>query len=495
MKDELLKVLFIDDEPLVLEGLSHLIDWDEYGFEVIGTYDIAEEALNAIESKPPDFIITDINMPEISGLELTRRLKVSHPKIVVCILSGYRDFNYAREALVLDVSNYLIKPVFDDDLIPVVEKVKEEIIKEKQQEKILDMDIADMVQGLILDNNPKYRHNIEAWLKSNPKSDVAYFCVCSKCKLNYTESLSSKDQEKTIVYVEGYGMCIYIYPIELKESLILYVKDIELDIRISIGKTVSSLKEVLSSFEEALMLQKLALDFIEERIVDKLIRQRKVHPIKGLIEGHTSRICELLKAGKEQVLIESGLQTLFRSFYYSDFNFDEIKHELAMVQGLIYEQMNHFLEKMAIDSCGMPIVSLETFETLDLCYRQLTQDCHMFIESVEKGKVLSGDHIIEDVEAYIEKNLGKSLSLKKIAAAFYMHPNYLGQKLKNHWNMCFNEYLNRRRIAKSVDLLKDKDLSVHEISVRVGYKNYASFLEYFKKYMKMTPNTYKKANT
>ncbi len=102
-----MRVLFVDDEAIIREGLHSLIDWQAAGFEECLEAPTAMEAIGIIDQNPPDLVITDVFMPEMSGIEFAKRIKESHPRIRFVILTGYEKFEYAKEAVALGISSYL----------------------------------------------------------------------------------------------------------------------------------------------------------------------------------------------------------------------------------------------------------------------------------------------------------------------------------------------------------------------------------------------------
>lgn len=132
----MLKVLLVDDEPFILQGLKILIDWEEQGFEVIATASNGEDAYEYLKNNETDLVICDIQMPKMTGLELISRVKennISNAHFV--ILSGYADFSYAQKAISYNVSDYILKPVDAQNLIKVLEKVKKNNVDKTKKQK------------------------------------------------------------------------------------------------------------------------------------------------------------------------------------------------------------------------------------------------------------------------------------------------------------------------------------------------------------------------
>lgn len=136
----MLKVLLVDDEPFILQGLKVLIDWNAEGYEVVGAVRTGQEAIDYLKENPVDLVMTDIKMPVMSGIELleeVRRDQISDAYFI--ILSGYNDFAYAQQAVRYHCIDYILKPVEKEQLIAVLQKVaamseKKEIRRKDRQE-------------------------------------------------------------------------------------------------------------------------------------------------------------------------------------------------------------------------------------------------------------------------------------------------------------------------------------------------------------------------
>ncbi len=115
------RVLIVDDEPIIVEGLRKSIKWETYGCQVVATAHSGIEALELIKEKEPQLIISDISMPGMDGLQMIAAIKSQFPHVQITILTGYRDFDYAQEAIRLGVTRFLLKPSKMDELQEAVQ--------------------------------------------------------------------------------------------------------------------------------------------------------------------------------------------------------------------------------------------------------------------------------------------------------------------------------------------------------------------------------------
>ena len=134
---EPIKVFICEDESIVREGLRDMIPWEKYGCEFVGDAPDGEMALPMIRELKPDVLITDITMPFMDGLSLSKIVTSEQPDIKVIIISGYSDFEYARQAIELGVEQYLLKPVTRADMIKALEGIRQKIVEENEQKNYL----------------------------------------------------------------------------------------------------------------------------------------------------------------------------------------------------------------------------------------------------------------------------------------------------------------------------------------------------------------------
>lgn len=126
----MLRLIIVDDEKIIRESIRSLIDWESLGIEVVGVCKNGLEAYDAILDSYPDIVLTDIKMPGLSGLELIEKLNDTRENIQFIILSGYSEFEYAKQAMRFGIRHYLLKPCNENQIIEAIEDVKKSLLSE-----------------------------------------------------------------------------------------------------------------------------------------------------------------------------------------------------------------------------------------------------------------------------------------------------------------------------------------------------------------------------
>ena len=141
-----LKVLLVDDEVKIREGFKRLFDWEEHDLEVIGEASDGLEALSKIDEYKPNIVVMDINIPIMNGLKVIEMSKVRHPNMAFIRVSGYDDFNYCKQALKLQIADYLLKPVDYEEFGTVIDNLRISLYEKKIEEDVDDHLINKIAQ-------------------------------------------------------------------------------------------------------------------------------------------------------------------------------------------------------------------------------------------------------------------------------------------------------------------------------------------------------------
>ena len=154
-----IRALIVDDEKYERLLLSKMIDWDKIGISLVGTAASGKEAIQIFEEVHPEIVLTDISMPEMDGLELSRRLKEIDDETKIVIITGFREFDYAKQAISIGVADFFLKPIDQDEVEKLLEKMKGEVIKRTEDRELLNESLPllaeDYVRKLLIGDEPK----------------------------------------------------------------------------------------------------------------------------------------------------------------------------------------------------------------------------------------------------------------------------------------------------------------------------------------------------
>ena len=143
-----IKVFLVEDEFVIRNGIKNNINWKQEGYQFVGEASDGELAYPMILKEKPDILITDIKMPFMDGLELSKLVKQELPDIKILILSGYDDFEYAKEAIRIGVTDYLLKPISSNKLLDVLGNVSNVIEQEREEKELLRRYLEDMKENM-----------------------------------------------------------------------------------------------------------------------------------------------------------------------------------------------------------------------------------------------------------------------------------------------------------------------------------------------------------
>ncbi len=523
----MLKVLIVDDEPFVRQGLKDIIDWKKYGFALCGEAENGLNAISMIEMHHPHIVITDIKMPGIDGLELVRKAtKELQTSAKFIILSGYEDFKYARTAIQLNVKGYLLKPVEEDELITVLLNMKEEINDEREKEKKHFESIralaSETIKSLIQGNaNSDDLVNAQQWLGVYEDEELYYVIIdiddyyqCLK-EVDADQGLLDCADIENILYdalgrensLNVYREHIYRYGIVVNKSIlqkfgneiselvgVIYRKFVETEkasVSVFVGKGVTNAAELKMSYDtchEAMSYQHLrpennVIYYDEVKDVSFSYDLGNIEFFPKLLEAIENNMQDEISMLVDNIFIEMQQKNIDPEIIKAYM----IKFELEFIK--IVSEMSgdasEILRKNTISNIRERKMHVYKAEFIRFC----TESANYY--KALKDKKSNG--LMYEIEKYIQKNYNSDISLKSIAEIFYINPVYLGQLFKKNFGAYFNDYLNQLRIEEAMKLLRRTDLKVYEVAQSVGYLDTNYFICKFEKYCSMTPSQYKKS--
>ncbi|MEY8267956.1 response regulator [Lachnospiraceae bacterium 64-25] len=525
----MLKLILVDDEWIILKGLETTYDWGSMGCEVAGTATSAEAALELIKEKQPDVVITDIQMQEMSGLEILEKGKQIKEDLQFIIMSAYRDFEYARIACERGAFSYLLKPIEEEKLEQVMGELQKKISKETALQKehenwrqlLLEENIG--LSGILLQKYFKNMISSEEFsrlmgLMGYELCDTSCFAiVCADLDIGYklTEQLQyemnrydlfhtlMKELKKVYDLWAVYGEDCWLYILRLRPGQELkIIEEIISDIRkrteypiISVVTPVYAGGEGLKhAYGQAVRLFSIAnaasaayfkaekeneketssdiySEYAEQFIISAFRSNDKVQ----LQEAYKKYI-DLLPSGKEEAYIKSCLCHLISNVGLMLENSYGMNDEIRGRLSIFYEKYR----------------DLSALKMVDVIYQLLTKilEIRIDVQPEIMNSYFSG--YVNRAQEYIEANIANpDLSIGDVAQEVYLNQVYFGRMFKNACGVSFKRYLLNRRIELAKNLLQE-NCSISEICEKVGIWNPSYFSQVFKQTVGCLPSEFRK---
>ena len=545
----MVKVYLVEDEIIIRQSIKNSIDWEKEGYEFVGDASDGELALPVILKEKPDILITDIRMPFMDGLELSRMVKAELPDIKIVILSGYDDFEYAKQAIKIGVAEYLLKPVSSavllEHLSEIAEKVRDEredlalkkvYYQEMQEnEELIKMKfLGELISGKLsladaMEKGKRFHMNL-----SGPFYRIILFKFIQEDHVQAEQSEALAEAYEAVGnYVDGLKDAFRFQ--RGVEGWAFLLTSVEEDMEAQTERFIEGLKEVIAPFEaltwfggigsEAARLRELRYSFRE---ADKAFAGRFVQEpnqiisveqlnyeqldnefdanIFGEINQFDQIITRFLSSGSREE-VESFVGALFTEISEDHFRSLMIRQYIIMD---IYATVLAFCKKLRKDTGadGEAAGQMESLRENE----EILKRAVLTAESVDDIKDYIGtllDHVIElrntlsgrrysdiiwTARKRIEQDyMSEDISLNTVAAEVCMSPSYFSSVFSKEMGKTFIEYLTEVRMEKAKQYLACSSMKTSEISYEVGYKDPHYFSYIFKKTQGCTPKEYRAA--
>lgn len=530
------RILVVDDEAVVREGMRDNMNWGELGFEFVGDCENGSEAMEAIDKLQPDVVLTDINMPFVDGLELTRYVVEKYPRIKVVILTGYDEFGYAQQAVKLKAYDYILKPITARELRKVLEKLRGDL--EEEARKMEDMSRLKMQlrESLPLLKERFLNRLVTGQLREGSfEEKLQYFDIDFKGSCFLALLVDADDDRdfrryhpgtedelllfaiynisdeivgnygRGIVFQNNHEKTVVILQGESRESLLECAARVSEDIReavekyliftvtVGVGTVCSSLKDLKDSYGGALS----ALDY---RFLLGKNRVITIGDIEGNMHGSSpynkeweKKLISGIKTGTVQeidVIIGNIIKSLRESHILMDRCYIHIQQVIISTLDALNELGVSEAEMQGNDNSPLTdIYRHKTLEEVEVWLRKFCKKASYLLSN--KRDSFSRQQALKAVEYITGNYMNESLSLQDVCRSLSMSTSYFSTVFKNFTGETFVEYLTKVRVEKARELLKGSDLKTYEIAHRVGYGDPHYFSLSFKKATGMTPTEYR----
>lgn len=522
------KVLLVDDEPAIREGLCTIVDWPGKGFVVAGTAANGRDAVRLHRELSPDLIVIDIRMPVMDGIQAVEAIRETDAGCRILILSGYAEFEYARRAIFHGVDGYILKPLDEEELEKELDRVSvlldREAFRLRQAEKVAALRREELIRQLLSSEAGKKPALESELLPLLGAPSNVYQIALVELAAAPGEAQSAAIARRWAKALEASGLGFVFHaapyiglllkadvsqPCRRKEMALLLLKEAALEIRFTAaaGAPVRQPALIGQSYAGALEVLKRSFHLKGEEIYSAQAFPFPVEAVScGMPDGGQRRGDSPEKGVAAEPDVEELAQQLFYAVDIGSPAGVEETVELAARLLAGYDASEDYLKKRF--ACLLTTV----LNKVSVTHRQegvqdwmsLVSDIYLksryadMLELIrsrlsELALSLSNESsvpVMKQMTGFIRRHYSENLKLETLARIFKYNSGYLGKMFKQHTGESFNTYLDRVRIEQAIALLRE-GLKVHQVSDRVGYANVDYFHSKFKKYVGVSPSAYK----
>lgn len=531
----MIRVLIIDDEYLIRKLIINSVDWVNLGFDIIGEAKDGEEALEKIEEARPELVIVDINIPFINGVELSKLIHERYPDIKSIIVTGYGEFEYARQAIEAGVLSYVVKPIIIEEFTQVLLNAKKEILNimsrkkyigqlEKEVQSSLEIYREKVLNSILnhVESEAKIRRKMESLgMTINPWNIRVITIEIDRLKQKF-DTDNEKQLWRFAVYnisseiLEEYSNSVVFYGPEYRIVCVLNendtskmlnnsplyrsfisIKDLikqyfDFTVTIGIGECCDYYKNIKMSYEQSLAALESKFFYGNDRLItysaDDTFSWGNSQPIED-----TANIMLMLRIGDESKITE-----FISNFFH---NVHQGRLSKSCINYLAVELLNTASKFLAENNLELSEIFGRDIDFTELIKQQetiidlkhwITSTFKDVLELVRKNKRSKTFRIVDKAKRYIEANyVNEELSLEEIAANVYVNPSYLSKIFKKELRCSIIEYLIELRIGKAKDIMDISPvIQIADIAKRVGYTDPFYFSKSFKKVFGISPSKY-----
>lgn len=522
-----MKIIVIEDEVDILRGIQEVIEQSGLMFESVFAANTAEQALLIVEEHRPEIVLTDILLPEMSGLDMLESVRDMGYQPKVIVISSYSNFTYAQRSIQLGAIDYVLKPAHRDELIEKIRSVYDMVERERVQETQLKNQMAyarlgtealkeKFVLGLCMHRTAlqeHIHHRLQLWdlLWLETQSYTVISLNMNKDEFRGTED---KDINLDLFAIgniaedlmRSYQPSIMIRSIHHDWVILTayeHVQDMALDIQkrvlayqkirlaIGISERKNSFQAISEAYEQARKALKVALLNSSQRtvcyteIADRLAEGDDVRisqaVAEAVLEGDEPAVLRWLEKGIERLKLDRDVSKA------GDLSIKCFEWMLEVHAGLA--------EKVDMEISHFPMELWEKAErcsTVDDLLQLLHEHlCELMKLAADQLQPPHPNYMIDKAKRIIELKYGEEVTLQSVAGELSIHPVWLSRLFKKETGQNFLDYLTEIRMEQAKLMLRGTNLKIYEIAEKIGYQEIQYFGKLFKKRTNMTPKEFR----
>lgn len=497
------KVMIVEDEELILQGIRNILDWESLGLTVVHMAHDGAEALRMWEQEPVHIVVTDISMPEMDGLTLLRKIREKEEQVRFIILTGYDEFDYARQAVRLGVENYILKPINEEELerqlretvhrLEEMDKKKIEYIDEKAQwmhflsgkssnGSSLKEEGQKFAGMLGLKEDGCYHAAVMKWnmdgLKENKITDVILEL--------------KKDTQMRIVHLPPDSLLLILRKEQMDEAQAQeYFAELQNQIEsrfdvmtfIGTGPSFQNFEQLPKAYQAARKLQKyLIIEGYGSCISHSGTENRKTESIR-MDEEKLRKL--ILKKEKQQAV--DYMEDLFINNIRKDASAAAL-YQMAVKMAVLLEDMKKEYKLKSQGFHDLPEF-IETIFGADDMHGIKTAFVSEIVEIIACMHEEDSQYtpVVRQIIAEVKRNYKEDMNLKTLAYKYHMNASYLGQIFQKETGYSFAQYLSNTKNSIAKDLILNTNMKINDIAKEAGYVDTSYFYRKFKQCYGVSP--------
>lgn len=527
MEGKLYSLVIADDDMAIRNGMCNFIDWKSMGFQVVADFEDGPELIEYINSHHTDVILTDIQMSELSGLEVARYVFEHNMDTQIVILSGYKEFDYAKQAIAYHVVDYLLKPVHIEELEAIFIKIYQNLEK-KRQENEMSVNREKNFQELLPELQEQFWMIILLGIfhdrqKIIDKRDVLslHFSTKTPCgvisaKLVMDASVSQQYfLEKNNRYnllnniFAGENEGLTFHPVYLAADNLKIVVTTEGPLELGIFRETLS-RQLDTRIREVSGFLGISIDLCIEHVFMNILElveyysSTTAQPSNSAGAGGGEQKAGSIDYEKLQqkyiVIMDTVDAGDFEQLDYLVGNifFEFREQPLIETRSLLLDMFSMLQNKfMKMDSSlwkevkgqinYQDLMNAESRERLrEVCLAQL----HRVVELKARRQAETSRSIVSRIKDYLKKHFEEDISLDMLAEKYYLNSSYLSRLFRQYTGTTLTDYLTALRIEEAKRLLLTGKYKTYEISQKIGYRNDKYFFRVFRQYTGKTPSEF-----
>lgn len=493
------KVMLVEDEEFILQGLQNILDWEALGMQVVHTAHNGKEALEKWKEEAVDIVVTDINMPVMDGLEFLKELRRTEERARAVILTGYDEFAYAKKAITLDVEDYILKPIDEEELERILRK-SDKNLRDLDQRLAVDVDDkAGWIQFLRGNINPKEMKSFISILPEMDGKNPAYAALM-KLDMESLKDAKMSDilmefQEKEdirIIYLSAGNLLLLLYAQSSEDGGIARLTAVQNEIEskygilsfISLGTPFLEYKDLPVSYDNARKLQKYqVIEGYGSCMSQSQVRERTSEDIS--IDSTQLRKM-ILKKDKDGAV--NYLEDLFINNIQKDISMDDV-YKMCIQTAMLLQEIKEEYK----------LLNRQNMQNLTEIISRIYQAEDLFtIKTIFIGEIteiITYLHeedsqytpVVKQILSEVQKNYKDDMNLKTLAYKYNMNASYLGSIFQKEVGCTFAQYLSNTKNSIAKDLILNTNMRINDIAKTVGYPDTSYFYRKFKQCYGVSP--------